>query len=139
MAKPNVVLRKIAFIREHLQRVRRYQGAALADLLKDRDHQDIVCFNLYQAIQGCMDLASHLVSDEGWGLPGSYGETGDILVRQKVISAQQAQIFHDMVSFRNRIAHGYAEIDFKRVHEIMTTNLQDIEDFIMSVVDYLHL
>ncbi len=139
MARPNVVLRKIAFIREHLQRVRMHQDVALEVFLKDRDRQDIVCFNLYQAIQACMDLGNHLVSDEGWGLPGSYGEVADILVKQKVISSEQAAIFHDMISFRNRIAHDYAEIDFNRVHEIMTSHLQDIEDFIMSVVEYLHL
>ncbi|MEK7727206.1 MAG: DUF86 domain-containing protein, partial [candidate division KSB1 bacterium] len=117
MARPNVVLRKIAFIREHLQRVRLHQDVALEVFLKDRDRQDIVCFNLYQAIQACMDLANHLVSDEGWGLPGSYGETADILVRQKVISSEQAAIFHDMISFRNRIVKDFAEIDFNRVHE----------------------
>ncbi len=139
MARPNVVLRKIAFIREHLQRVRLHQDVALEVFLKDRDRQDIVCFNLYQAIQACMDLANHLVSDEGWGLPGSYGETADILVRQKVISSEQAAIFHDMISFRNRIVKDFAEIDFNRVHEIMTSHLQDIDAFIMSVVEYLHL
>ncbi len=139
MARPNVALRKISFIRDHLQRVRMHQSVAVEKFLKDRDLQDIVCFNLYQAIQACMDLANHLVSDEGWGLPGSYGETADLLVRQKVISSQQAQIFHDMISFRNRIAHDYAEVDFNKVYEIMTTNLRDLDDFIMSVVEYLHL
>lgn len=86
-----------------------------------------------------MELANHLVSDEGWGLPGSYGETADILVRQKVISPQQAQIVHDMISFRNCVAHDYAEIDFNRVHEIMATNLSNLDGFIISVVEYLHL
>lgn len=137
--QPHLVLRKIAFIREHLQRVRMHQSASLADFLNDRDRQDIVCFNLYQAVQTCMDLANHLISDEGWGLPGSYGETAEILVRQKVLTSEQAVIFREMISFRNRLAHDYAEIDFTRVHEIMTKHLQDIDAYILSIAEYLHL
>lgn len=86
-----------------------------------------------------MDLANHLISDEGWGLPGSYGETAEILVRQKVLTSEQAVIFREMISFRNRLAHDYAEIDFTRVHEIMTKHLQDIDAYILSIAEYLHL
>lgn len=44
-----------------------------------------------------------------------------------------------MISFRNRIVHDYAEVDSKKVHAAMTTNLQGLDDFIMSVIEYLHL
>jgi uncharacterized protein YutE (UPF0331/DUF86 family) len=133
------VLKKIAFIRDHLERVRSQQNCTLEEFLNDRNRQDIVCFNLLQAIQGCADLANHLVSDEGWGIPGSYGETMGILIREKIITPQQGEIYRQMLAFRNRLTHEYAETDFKEVYKIMTEQLGDIDDFIQAIINYCHL
>lgn len=86
MVQLDIILKKIAFIRDHLQRVQSQVNCTLEEFLSERDRQDIVCFNLLQAIQGCADLADHLVADQGWGIPGSYGEAIEILVKQKVIT-----------------------------------------------------
>lgn len=139
MVKPNIILKKIAFIRGHLERVQSQKDCSLDEFLSDRNRQDIVCFNLIQAIQGCADLANHLVSDQGWGIPGSYSESIETLVREKVITPQQGETYRQMIAFRNRLAHEYAEIDFKEVYEIMTTQLNDLDSFIAAIRDYCHL
>ena len=139
MVNPIIILKKVVFIRDHLGRVRAQQDCTLEEFLRDRNRQDVVCFNLMQAIQACADLANHLVSDQGWGIPGSYGETVEILVREKVINEPQGEIYRQMVAFRNRIAHRYAETDFKEVYEIMTKQLSDLNDFVEAIVDYCHL
>ncbi|MGH7600440.1 MAG: HepT-like ribonuclease domain-containing protein [bacterium] len=43
------------------------------------------------------------------------------------------------VAFRNHIAHRYAEIDFKEVYEIITTQLSDLDDFVEAIINYCHL
>jgi uncharacterized protein YutE (UPF0331/DUF86 family) len=92
-----------------------------------------------QAIQACADLANYLVSDQGWGIPGSYSETAEILIKEKVINKQQGETYRQMVAFRNRIAPQYAQTDFKEVYEIMTTQLSDLDDFVEAIVNYCHL
>ena len=39
--------------------------------MTDVNSQDIVLFNLMQAIQGCVELSAHVVSDEGYGMAGT--------------------------------------------------------------------
>jgi len=120
---PNIIPKKIVFIRDHLDRVRTQKNCSQEEFLGDRNRQDIVCFNLMQAVQACADLANHLVSDQGWGIPGSYGETVEILVRERVINERQGETYRQMVAFRNRITHQYAETDFREVYEVMTKQL----------------
>ena len=123
MINPNIIPKKIVFIRDHLDRVRTQKNCSQEEFLGDRNRQDIVCFNLMQAVQACADLANHLVSDQGWGIPGSYGETVEILVRERVINERQGETYRQMVAFRNRITHQYAETDFREVYEVMTKQL----------------
>ncbi len=139
MVNPNIILRKITFIRDHVERVRSQQKCTIEEFLSDRNRQDIVCFNLLQAIQGCADLANYLVSDQGWGIPGSFRETGEILVREKVLTREQGETYRQMLGFRNRLAHEYAETNFTEVYEIMTTKLDDLDRFIESISNFCHL
>lgn len=139
MVKRNIIITKVAFIREHLERTRSQADCSLAEFLQDRDRQDIVCFNLVQAIQGCADLASHIVSDEEWGIPSSYKEAFQILAKRKVLAYPKAEVYGKMVGFRNEVVHQYADIDFEEVYKIMTENLSDIDDFVTIVLDHFHL
>jgi len=139
MVKPEIVSKKVALIRDHLERVKSQKDCSLNDFLKDRDRQDIVCFNLYHAIQACMDLASHLISDEGWGLPTSYREMSEILFQKQVITSELRESLKEMIGFRNRLAHEYGKIDFDEVYEIMQNHLPDIEKYIESIVTFAKL
>ena len=60
-------------------------------------------------------------------------------MREKIINEQPGETYRQMVAFRNRIAHQYAETDFKEVYEIMTTQLNDLDDFIAAIINYCHL
>jgi uncharacterized protein YutE (UPF0331/DUF86 family) len=133
------ILNKISFIQQHLARVRLQKDCTLDEFLSDFNRQDIVCFNLIQAIQGCADLANHLVSAQGWGIPGSYSESIEILVKEKVITPQQGETYRKMIAFRNRLVHEYAETNFTEVYEIMTTQLDDLDRFVEAISNYCHL
>lgn len=136
MVRVEVVSQKVALIKDHLDRVKSQQDCSLEQFLKDRDRQDIVCFNLYHAIQACMDLASHIVSDEGWGLPSSYREMAEILVNKQIISDALGKNLKEMIGFRNRLAHEYAKIDFEEVYKIMQKHLPDIEKYIDAILSF---
>lgn len=139
VVRPNLVLEKVVFIRDHLERVKAKKDVTLEEFLADRDSQDIVCFNLVQAIQGCADLASHIVSDEGWGIPNSYNDAIDILSKHNIFTSQQRETYKKMFGFRNHIVHQYAKIDAVEVYRVMTERLDDLDEFIACVVAYFHL
>ena len=71
MVEKNLIISKAGVVRKHLRRVEEKCGPDAESFLRDRDLQDIVSFNLQLAIQSCIDIAAHIVSDEGMGVPGS--------------------------------------------------------------------
>jgi uncharacterized protein YutE (UPF0331/DUF86 family) len=68
-----------------LARIQTRAHLSLNEFLNDADAQDIVVLNFQNAIQGCIDLADHLIADQEWGIPGSFSEAIDKLAEHGVI------------------------------------------------------
>lgn len=134
MVDKAVFVAKVAQIEKCLNRVKSTRPSTLEQFKTDVDSQDVVLFNLMQAIQGCVDLAAHVVSDEGYGMAGSMQEFFYLLQARQVISPELAERLSKAVGFRNLVAHEYARLDLKQVYAIATDGLQDIEAFLGAMV-----
>jgi len=60
-----LVLRKISRVRNNLSRLRKREKISLKSFKEDLDIQDIVLHNMQLTIRGCIDIGSHIISDEG--------------------------------------------------------------------------
>jgi uncharacterized protein YutE (UPF0331/DUF86 family) len=87
-----------------------------------------------QAIQGCVDLAAHIVSDEGYGMAGSMNEFFYLLSGRSVISVDLQEKLIRAVGFRNLVMHVYAKLDLNQVYDIASNGIKDLEDFIGIIV-----
>ena len=85
--------------------------------LSDARSRDLSLFYLFLAIQECIDLAAHWVADEAWGEPDDAGSAFDVLADRGVIDRDTATALRAAAGLRNRIAHGYALLDYRRVHQ----------------------
>jgi len=133
MVDRDIVIAKIANIQRSLNRLKEKQGIDAADFLKNRDIQDVVLLNLQTAIQGCVDIASHIISDSGWNIPGSMAGLFDILCQKKAISEKTRDIMRPMVGFRNLIVHEYAELDMSMVYDIFYKKISDFNLFLKEI------
>jgi uncharacterized protein YutE (UPF0331/DUF86 family) len=97
---------------------------------KDRD---LALFYLFLAIQECIDLAAHWVADSGWGSPDDAGSTFDLLADRGVLDHHAAGQLRLAAGLRNRIAHGYALLDYRRVHAEATTGIPALRAFLAVV------
>lgn len=70
---------------------------------------------LLVVVQEAIDVAFHVSTDEGWGVPATYREGFEILARRGVIDASLADTLAEAARLRNRIAHGYASLDVERL------------------------
>ncbi len=134
-----VITAKLANVKNSLDRLREKQGVELKEFLVNRDIQDIVILNLQTAIQGCVDIASHVISDNDWGVPGSLAGLFDILHEKKVITEDTAKIMRQMVGFRNLIVHEYAKLDMAIVYSVFSSRLSDFTGFMKEVSLYARL
>ena len=139
MVNKSVILRKVSLIRHNLSRLKDRENVSLESLKNDLDIQDIVLHNLQLAIQGCIDIGSHVISDEGWGVAGSLNEIFYILQNKGVIKAEMAEKMISMVGFRNILVHEYENINFDIVYNILHHHLKDINEYLLVIVNYFKL
>lgn len=74
MVDRDLILAKASSMKSHLNRVIKKRNIDLETFLKDIDCQESILFNLQMAIQNCIDIAAHIISEEGFGVPGSTNE-----------------------------------------------------------------
>jgi uncharacterized protein YutE (UPF0331/DUF86 family) len=129
----DLILAKAGSIRRNLKRISEKGGVDLESFLADIDRQEVVSFNLHLAIENCTDLAAHIISEEGLGVPGSASEMFYLLEENGYLSTQLTEKMIKAVGLRNLIVHEYSKIDLKRLFEIVSKDVQDINEFIASI------
>lgn len=81
--------------------------------------RDALALAFMVAVQEAIDIAYHIVADEGWGIPDSHRGAFDLLAARRVVTPHLATELSAAPSMRNRIAHGYASVDHQRSwHEL---------------------
>jgi uncharacterized protein YutE (UPF0331/DUF86 family) len=131
--------RKLERVESYLTQIGLKKDPGLASFMQDRDLQSIVLFNLIQAIQSCIDMGSHIISDSEWEMPSTQAEIFEILASRKIITNALAKKMIRMIGFRNRIVHEYEKTDMKIVHTVWKKHRVDIENFCRAVVKKYHL
>jgi uncharacterized protein YutE (UPF0331/DUF86 family) len=115
VVRPDVAGARVARALAWLTEAEAILGRSTADFVGDRSGRDLALFYLFLAIQECIDLAAHWVADEGWMPPDDAGSTFDVLADHRVIERSTAEALRGATGLRNRIAHGYAMVDYARV------------------------
>ena len=133
MVDHDLVLAKAGLIRRHLRRMKEKGEVDLETFLNDLDRQEVISFNLHLAIENCTDLAAHIISEEGLGVPGSASEMFYLLEDNGFITTQLTEKMIKAVGLRNLIVHEYDKIDLTRLFEIVHKDTKDINDFIVSI------
>jgi len=134
----DVVARKLEQLRHHVARIESKKPLDAAGLAGDEDLRDIVVFNLVQAVEVCVDVGMHIVSDTNLKPPESMGEVFDRLHKLGVLGAEPdggelAQRLRQAVGLRNVAVHGYAELDFDMVDQACGQGLDDLRQFASSI------
>lgn len=107
----------------------------LETFLSDPRTRDLSLFYLFLAIQECIDLAAHWVADEGWGEPDDAGSAFDVLADRGVIDRDTATSLRGAAGLRNRIAHGYAMLDYERVHREARAGMAPLRRFLAAIAE----
>jgi uncharacterized protein YutE (UPF0331/DUF86 family) len=133
VVKRLVLYKKISNISYNLQRLKEKQYLAEAEFILNADAREVVLLNLQQAVQGCIHIGAQIVSEEGWGVPGSISEIFYKLEERTVIPSALVKSLIPLTGFRNIIVHQYRDVDFKVVYHLYQQRLVFIEEFLRAV------
>ncbi len=134
---------QVQIIRDKIRRLRETVAAlrsalpATVEGLGSRDALDLVSFRVYLSVQEAIDLASHLIADEGWGPAPSLRDHFTILATRGVLEPAMANTLSASVKVRNLIGYAYARVDASKLHEAATELLSVLEGYCAAVLAYV--
>ncbi len=129
-----VIEQKLESLQRSLRRVEEKCPKDVHALEKDIDAQDILTLNLTRAVQICVDIGAHLISETELPPPDTMGQTFDVLSKAGMISADLAVRMKKAVGFRNIAVHNYDAINWAIVYSIAQSCLPDFGEFAKAVV-----
>ncbi|MEM9555049.1 MAG: HepT-like ribonuclease domain-containing protein [Acidobacteriota bacterium] len=133
MVDHDIIARKIAGASARLADLERLTSLSRSDFIDHREARDLAAFYFLQAVQECVDLASHWVADAGLQPGDDAGSVFDALADEELISSRLATVLRGAVGLRNLIAHGYAAIDHGRLHDEILAGLGDLRRFLRHI------
>ena len=131
-------------VEERIDRIRLFRrdlesfgSIALEDFRANRERQYAVLHAMQNAIEGCIEIASHIVSADRLGAPTDYAQLFSLLEQNRVIGADLAEAMRQMARFRNRIVHLYWDVDLDLVYSYLSTRLGDFDAYLAGIETYL--
>jgi uncharacterized protein YutE (UPF0331/DUF86 family) len=92
---------------------------------------------MQNALQGCLDIASHIVADEGWGQPSKSSDFFILLGDHKILPAGLARSFIRLIKFRNILVHEYTKLDLGKTWQALDQGRSDIEAFCLAIARWV--
>jgi uncharacterized protein YutE (UPF0331/DUF86 family) len=126
---------------EHLERAcaRLAELAAepWGDLTSNWDLQSLIERHLETSLQDCIDVATHLVAENAWPVPASYGDAFRELGRRGVLDAAHAERMAQGAGLRNLLVHASISLAPQRLHEGPGQDVADLREFAARVAGKL--
>ena len=129
----DVINRKLESLRRCIARIESKRPIRPDVLRVNYDLQDIIALNLERAVQTCVDIAAHVISQTEPPVPSTMGEGFERLAELQVISPQVATSLQKAVAFRNILVHNYTNINSDIVANILTSYLTDFVQFAQAI------
>jgi uncharacterized protein YutE (UPF0331/DUF86 family) len=129
-----VIAMRLRKLDSYLRTLRQMQSVSLDEYPRDDNIQTIVERKLQLAIRACMEIGSYLIGRLGLAAPDEPQNLFAVLGREGVISRELADRMVGMGRFRNILVHDYLEIDSVVVHQNLTQELEDFDQFSQEII-----
>ena len=127
---------KLESLRRCIKRVEEKTPSDVSQLIKDQDIQDILVLNLTRAVQLCVDIGSHVISESEEPAPTTMGDVFSTLENLGAIKSITCKSMRKAVGFRNIAVHNYDVINWEIVYAICNNLLVDFRRFASEITGY---
>lgn len=133
MVDKDLLLAKASSVKRYIKRIEEKSKIDLDTFLSDIDRQEIVLFNIQMAVQNCIDIAAHIISEEGLGIPGSTSEMFYLLEENAYLDKQITEKMVKAAGLRNLIVHEYAKVEITQIFDIAQKNITDLNAYLKVI------
>ncbi len=135
--KRNVVEDRLAFLRETVAELRRFQTISKSDFLRDKTRRWAVEHGLHLSAEAIFDIGNHILVGRFSARAAPYDQILPELQRRGVISADLVNQFQRLGGFRNILIHEYLDVNPEKVFDRLQNGLGDFEQFQKEIADWL--
>ncbi|HEX7628577.1 MAG TPA: DUF86 domain-containing protein [Candidatus Methanoperedens sp.] len=93
--------------------------------------------SLQESIEACLDIGSHIIAEKGFRRAEDYKDIYSVLEEERIIDQGLSAKLQEMAQFRNLLVHRYGKIDTKRIFIIMSEDINDIKQFVNTILKYI--
>jgi uncharacterized protein YutE (UPF0331/DUF86 family) len=126
MVRPEVIRRRLEKMSEELRVLERLARYRRDELLGDPERYGSAERFLQLAIEGLMDMGSHVIADESLGTVNQSRDIPRLFREHGYIDAELADRWVRMIGFRDVLVHDYLALDRRCVHEVLQSGLEDL-------------
>jgi uncharacterized protein YutE (UPF0331/DUF86 family) len=123
---PEVLLRKLSYLRQLLADLAPYEKASLEQILADHYKLERI-FELL--VVATTDILNHKLAEDGL-VPDSYRDSYKLAAEQDLLPSELAIRLQDAASMRNVIVHLYEQVDYTILRDSIGPALRDFSQVV---------
>lgn len=97
------------------------------ELLADATRLRAVKYGFVVAIATAIDIAEHIIASQRLRTPTSFADAFDVLQEAEWLDEDLVGRMRSAAGFRNRLVHGYADVDDEIVADTLQTGPDDLQ------------
>ena len=133
MVDKEILKSRLTLLAEYISDLEEAREITLREFLIDKIKRRFAERTLQLAIETCLDIGSHLISDLQLREPKKNSEIFIILVENGILAEQARGNFAAMAGFRNIIVHDYARLDPEIVYRSLRLGILDLKYFVRAI------
>jgi uncharacterized protein YutE (UPF0331/DUF86 family)/predicted nucleotidyltransferase len=102
------------------------------------DDRELCVHYLRLALEPVLDICRHIIAVRDYTIPDMEKENLiDVLGREKVLPKDFTKKIRGMQGMRNAIVHVYWNLDYEKIYQMITENLEDFEAFAKYILKFI--
>ena len=124
------ILREIEFLKQNTTQSK-------VDFLDDEKSIKSIAKTIETITQFIIDIASHIIAQNKWGVPDSYKHAIITLEKNKVIEDSLSSNLQDLIAMRNIMVHRYLDVDYEIIWESVNRVISDAQTFVSVIKNFI--
>jgi uncharacterized protein YutE (UPF0331/DUF86 family) len=134
----DIMLRLVSELRKSLHRLESLSRLKKEEFISDPDKIASAKYHFIVAIEACIDMGNHIISQNSFRVPEDYADTFRVMAEEGALDKELLEDLVAMAKFRNRLVHLYWDVDNDQLHAILLSRLSDFGMVLTSISRYLN-
>ena len=134
----DIMLKLVSELRKSVRRLNNLSTLKKEELFGDPDKIASAKYHFIVAIESCIDMCNHIISQNSFRVPEDYADTFRVMAEEGALDRENIDDLVAMAKIRNRLVHLYWEVNNDQLHQILLTRLGDFDIILKSISSYLN-